>query len=164
MHPASAISVQASLSPTPFRHTPTHLIMAMQSDAQKMVEAMDRHYEYLAKLSNPVAADRLNEAKAKTFTRDIARLNITSDEDGVMLQDCVERGTWAEVPWSESPNFYLPSGGHSNSSPSGIQPSRPRASSHSRPRASSSPSGVKPIIAFGRVRVDYSFVPSHGTA
>ena len=88
--------------------------MAMQSDAQKMVEAMDRHYEYLAKLSNPAAADRLNEAKAKTFTRDIARLNITSDEDGVMLQDCVERGTWAEVPWSESPNFYLPSGGHSN--------------------------------------------------
>ena len=130
--------------------------MAMQSDAQKMVEAMDRHYEYLAKLSNPAAEDRLNAAKAKTFTRDIARLNITSDDDGVMLQDCVERGTWAEVPWSESPNFYLPSGGHSNSSPSGIKPSRPRAPS--------SPSGVKPIIVFGRIRVDYSFVPSHGTA
>jgi hypothetical protein len=131
--------------------------MAMQSDAQKMVEAMDRHYEYLAKLSNnPAAEDRLNAAKAKTFTRDIARLNITSDDDGVMLHDCVERGTWTDVPWSESPNFYLPSGGHSNSSPSGIKPSRPRASS--------SPSGVKPIIAFGRIRVDYSFVPSHGTA
>ena len=133
VHPASATSAQVSLIPTPFRHTPTHLIMAMQSDAQKMVEAMDRHYEYLAKLSNPVAADRLNEAKAKTFTRDIARLNITSDEDGVMLQDCVERGTWAEVPWSESPNFYLPSGGHSNSSPSGSllalgHQARPRAS------------------------------------
>ena len=157
MHPASSASVQVSLTPTPFRHTPTHLIMAMHSDAQKMAEAMDRHYEYLAKLSNsPAAEDRLNAAKAKTFTRDIARLNITSDDDGVMLQDCVERGTWTDVPWSESPNFYLPSGGHSNSSPSGIKPSRPRASS--------SPSGVKPIIAFGRIRVDYSFVPSHGTA
>ena len=103
----------------------------MQSDAQKMVEAMDRHYEYISKLANPAAADRLNEAKAKTFTRDIARLNITSDEDGVMLQDCVERGTWAEVPWSESPNFYLPA-----ATP------RPRASSllalgyQARPRAS----------------------------
>ena len=93
MHPASATSVQVSLTPTPFRHTPTHLIMAMQSDAQKMVEAMDRYYEYLAKLSNPAAEDRLNAAKAKTFTRDIVRLNITSDDDGVMLQDCVERGT-----------------------------------------------------------------------
>ena len=72
--------------------------MAMQSDAQKMAEAIDRHYEYLAKLPNPVAEDRLSAAKAKTFTRDIARLNTTSDDDGVMLQDCVERDTWTDVP------------------------------------------------------------------
>ena len=164
MHPASATSVQVSLIPTPFRRAPIHFIMEMRSDAQKMVEAMGRHYDYILKLTNSAAVDRLNEAKAKTFTREIARLNITDDDDGAMLQDCVERGTWTEVPWGESPNFYLPSGGHSNSSPSGIKPSRPRASSHSRPRASSSPSGVKRIVAFGRLRVAYSFAPSHGTA
>ena len=87
-----------------------------------MVEAIDRHYEYLAKLSNNAAEERLNTAKAKTFSREIARLNITSDDDGVILQDCVERGTWSDVPWSESQIFYLPSGGHINFSPSGIKP------------------------------------------
>ena len=129
MHPASAISVQVSLAPAPTHTNPSH--NAMQSDTHKMVEALDRHYEYLAKLSNLAAADRLNEAKAKSCTRDIARLNITSDDDGAMLQDCVERGTWAEVPWGESPSFYLLS-----ATP------RPRASSllalghQARPRAS----------------------------
>ena len=73
--------------------------MAVHSDAHKKAESMDRHYEYLAALSNsPAAEDRLNAAKTKTFTRDIARLDTTSDDDGVMLQDCVERGTWADVP------------------------------------------------------------------
>ena len=91
-----------------------------------MTEAMYHHYEYLVKLSNPDAEDRLSAAKAKTFTRGIARLNSTSDDDGVMLQDCVERGTWTDVPWSESPNFYFPSGGHSNSSPEGELDARGR--------------------------------------
>lgn len=74
----------------------------MQSDAAKLIEAIERHYEYLGKVPNASTRDTLNASKVKNFTRDIGHLMITSDDDGIMLQNCVECGTWTEVPRSDT--------------------------------------------------------------
>ena len=72
--------------------------MSAMTDVQKLGDAMRRHYSYVDKLQNSETQLRLNAARAKKFTADIAGMTIDGEEGAIELQTVVEEGSWTVVP------------------------------------------------------------------
>ncbi len=72
--------------------------MASCATVAQLIEAIQRHYEYVEKIASEATRDNLNASRAKKFVKDISQVHFESSDDGVSLQEVIDAGPWTDVP------------------------------------------------------------------